>query len=404
MHRQVFRLTRQELYEKMWSRPAIALAEDFGISGRGLGKLCSRFAIPVPPRGYWAKLAAGKRVTRIPLPTAKSDVPSEISIQASPETLAAALPEEVRSEVTAVLENREQILVPETLRSPLPIVKRWLEQKRERRKVDQLSGRRSEPPLDETERRKLRILSAIFTETEKLGHTVKETRGGAYFEIGAQRLDYRLFEPSKQVVIQLSDEERRRSWNPAIATRTDLQPTGELCFEISTWISELIRKRWRDGKRKKLKEQLGELVAGLIKAAAIEKELERVRAEKERQRQELERQRMEQERLRRIDAARWRHICELAMASRQAGIVRTFLDQLEERAKNTLGEKELLAGIRDWFSWARNRADAADPAFKPAAAIVTENSSLASGTIVIDEPASRFNAPSSLNSFDAEQI
>jgi hypothetical protein len=376
MGRQAVCLTREELYEKMWSRPAIALAEEFGISGRGLGKICSRFEIPVPPRGYWAKLAAGKRVTRAPLPTAKSEVPSEISIQSSPEGLAAALPEKVRSEVTAVLENRQQIQVPETLRSPHSIVKRWLEQKRERRKVDQLSGRRSEPPLDETERRKLRILSAIFTETEKLGHAVKETHGEAYFEIGAQRLDYRLFEPSKQVVIQLSDEERRRSWNPAITTRTDLEPTGELCFEITTWISEPIRKRWRDGKRKKLEEQLGELVAGLIKAAAIEKELERIRAEKERQRQELERQRMEQERLRRIDAARWRHISELAMASRQASIVRTFLDELEDRAKKMVGAVELPAETRNWFSWARKRADAADPVFSAADKLVTENSSI----------------------------
>lgn len=72
MQRQAVRLTRQELYEKMWSRPAIALAEEFGISGRGLGKICSRFEIPVPPRGYWAKLAVGKRVTRTPLPTAKT--------------------------------------------------------------------------------------------------------------------------------------------------------------------------------------------------------------------------------------------------------------------------------------------------------------------------------------------
>jgi hypothetical protein len=80
--------------------------------------------------------------------------------------------------------------------------------------------------------------------------------------------------------IQLSDEERRRSWNPAIATRTDLQATGELCFEIATWISEPIRKRWRDGKRKKLEEQLGDLIAGLIKAAAIRKKWERIRAER----------------------------------------------------------------------------------------------------------------------------
>jgi hypothetical protein len=219
--------------------------------------------------------------------------------------------------------------------------------------------------LDATERRKLRILSAIFSEIEKLGHAVKETRGEVYFEIGAQRLDYKVSEHYKQVQIQLSDEERRRSWNPAIATRTDLEATGELCFEITTYISEPIRKRWRDGKRKKLEEQLGDLIAGLIKAAAIRKEWERVRAKEERQRQELERQRMEQERLQRIDAARWRHICELATLSRQASIVRIFLDELEERAKKTVGEHELPAEIRGWFSWARNRADAADPAFKP---------------------------------------
>ena len=376
MERQAVRLTREELHQKIWSRPAISLAEEFGISGRGLGKICSRFEIPVPPRGYWAKLAAGKHVTRIPLPTAKSDVPSEILIQPSPESPEALFPEQVRAEVAAVLENRDQIQVPETLRNPHPVVKRWLEQKRESRKVDQLSGGRSEPPLDETERRKLRILSAIFIETEKLGHAVKETHGEAHFEIGAQRLDYRLFEPSKQVVIQLSDEERRRSWNPAIATRTDLQPTGELCFEITTWISEPIRKRWRDGKRKNLEEQLGDLIAGLIKAAAIVKEWERVRAEEERQRQELAKQRMEQERLRRIDAARWRPISELAMASRQASIVRGFLDELEERAKKTLGEHGLPVDIHNSICWARKRADAADPAFSALDKLVAENSSL----------------------------
>ena len=124
MQRQEIRLTRQELCEKMWSRPAISLAQEFGISGGGLGKICSRFEIPVPPRGYWAKLAARKHVTRIPFPTAKSDVSSEILIQPSPEGPEAAPPEQVRVEVTAVLENRDQIQVPETHRSPHPIVRR----------------------------------------------------------------------------------------------------------------------------------------------------------------------------------------------------------------------------------------------------------------------------------------
>ncbi len=128
MHRQAVWLTREELYEKVWLRPAISLAQEFGISGRGLGKICSRFEIPVPPRGYWAKLAVGKHVTRTRLPIAKSDLPLEIWIKPSPEGQEeVAVPEPVRAKVTAVLKNRDQIRVPETLRSPHSIVKRWLE-------------------------------------------------------------------------------------------------------------------------------------------------------------------------------------------------------------------------------------------------------------------------------------
>ena len=37
------------------------LAIEFGISDRGLAKVCGRHRIPVPPRGYWAKVTAGER-------------------------------------------------------------------------------------------------------------------------------------------------------------------------------------------------------------------------------------------------------------------------------------------------------------------------------------------------------
>jgi hypothetical protein len=34
----------------------------------GLGKICKKLDIPLPPLGYWAKLQHGKAVTRPPLP------------------------------------------------------------------------------------------------------------------------------------------------------------------------------------------------------------------------------------------------------------------------------------------------------------------------------------------------
>src|SRR5262245_7676149 len=62
-------LTRQQLYDRAWTTPIDNLAKELGLSGRGLGKLCARHNIPVPPRGYWAKKAFGKRVKQPPLPS-----------------------------------------------------------------------------------------------------------------------------------------------------------------------------------------------------------------------------------------------------------------------------------------------------------------------------------------------
>ena len=73
-------LSRDELHRRVWSKPVGSVARDLGISGRGLANICSRFEIPVPPRGYWAKLAAGKRAPEIPLPPTDSKLPSEIQI------------------------------------------------------------------------------------------------------------------------------------------------------------------------------------------------------------------------------------------------------------------------------------------------------------------------------------
>jgi hypothetical protein len=49
------RLSRESLFERVWSEPAEELAAEWGLSGRGLAKACHRLKIPVPPRGFWAK-------------------------------------------------------------------------------------------------------------------------------------------------------------------------------------------------------------------------------------------------------------------------------------------------------------------------------------------------------------
>ena len=68
-------VSRERLYEEVWTTPVLTLAKRYGLSDRGLGKLCAREAIPVPPRGYWAKIRAGKKLKRPPLPPAPEPTP-----------------------------------------------------------------------------------------------------------------------------------------------------------------------------------------------------------------------------------------------------------------------------------------------------------------------------------------
>src|SRR5471032_1169548 len=60
--------TRRELYERVWAEPISALAKTLQVSDVWLAKNCRLSNIPLPPRGYWAKLYAGQVVGKTSLP------------------------------------------------------------------------------------------------------------------------------------------------------------------------------------------------------------------------------------------------------------------------------------------------------------------------------------------------
>jgi len=65
-------LTHRSLYELVWSKPMSSLAGDFGISDVALAKRCRQVDVPIPYRGYWARIAAGQKPDKIPLPKYRS--------------------------------------------------------------------------------------------------------------------------------------------------------------------------------------------------------------------------------------------------------------------------------------------------------------------------------------------
>lgn len=60
MAEEVVKLTRPELYERVWTTAVSRVAPELGISDVGLRKICQRFDIPLPPLGYWAKKQQGE--------------------------------------------------------------------------------------------------------------------------------------------------------------------------------------------------------------------------------------------------------------------------------------------------------------------------------------------------------
>lgn len=58
------RYDRTKLYEQVWSQPVQEVAKSYQISGVMLGKVCRKLQVPVPPRGYWARVQSGYKVKK----------------------------------------------------------------------------------------------------------------------------------------------------------------------------------------------------------------------------------------------------------------------------------------------------------------------------------------------------
>jgi AcrR family transcriptional regulator len=99
-------LTREQLYQRVWSRPLRLVAGEFGVSGNALAKICSRVLVPDPSRGYWAKVGSGRAPVRPPLPAAPETNMRRITIApvraASRRTRTRLKPTERREQLTEV--------------------------------------------------------------------------------------------------------------------------------------------------------------------------------------------------------------------------------------------------------------------------------------------------------------
>lgn len=337
------RVEREKLYEEVWAEPMSSLAKRYNVSDVALAKVCRKLSVPVPPRGYWARVRNGYKVTRPPLP--KVNPGEQTSTSISPVLLRSReLPEAVQEQQTfeAAPENRiSEALFSRKLHPLVQATKQSLAGRLEpSRKVVALDIRVSKSSRD----RAFRILSALFYACEERGYSVRtDEQKGSLLVIKDEPIRFSLEEPSTKVAIP--EAKRKGSWSPAF----ELEPTGKFVFRVQEW-AEGVRKTWSDGARQSLEDQLNDLICGLVDISLI---VRQKRLERERQQAIW----AEQERERSLYALRKRQLDTDVQRYHEATRLREFAEQVRNQFSSEANQDLL----HRWSEWVSRVADDVDP-------------------------------------------
>ena len=106
-------LTREHLYDLVWSTPITKVAANFQVSGTAIAKICRKLDVPKPSRGHWARLKHGYQSSKQPLPKATGNTPTVYELNA-----AAHRPRHRMSVSVPDVADTEVVVVPERLGRP----------------------------------------------------------------------------------------------------------------------------------------------------------------------------------------------------------------------------------------------------------------------------------------------
>ncbi len=373
------RLTREQLYEQVWSTPMRKLAMQYGLSDVGLAKVCKRHDIPRPPVGYWARKQHGYKDAKTPLPEIQNGKNEEIVLGLpiadaehgdSGEIPCRVNDPEVTELIEAEADPANKITVSETLRSP----HRLVVETRDRSKPSKLdhdgypssqdAGRRRQPGLridviKDSYLRALRIADALVKAIEQRGFQFVSDGADRWPRALIQLLDekfaFRVTEKTRRVPHELTLDEKRRKEKSGYSyhDKYDYLPTGQLELRLLSDSNSQV-KAWRDGKRRRVEDCLNLFLVELYVEAVTSRD-NRIRwAKEERARwEEQRRQREVQEQRARLEAQ--------SAAWAKAEEIRSFVAAAREDALRRHGEIDDDSEFARWLTWAKEQADQIDP-------------------------------------------
>ena len=167
-------VTRNDLYDLVWSTPITQVARTFGISDVALAKICKKLAVPRPERGHWQRVRAGHKVKPRQLGPKPPGVPDEILVAESRRATPAV--QAAKAQAVAAVDRAE---VRSNLRSAHPLVRATADALRNNPiKRDGALYPRGTDTLDlrvskDTITRSLLIYDALIRALEAKEHSVK---------------------------------------------------------------------------------------------------------------------------------------------------------------------------------------------------------------------------------------
>ena len=370
-----FRISRDELYELVWSKSMVKLAQEFNLSDNGLRKICRKNNIPFPNLGYWAKKEHNKPVHQPPLPKLKRGEPSEIAIRKKRPSYAKnpiVYPPDVQALIDFEMKPENRIIVQERLASPHALVLATADCLKDALLDDKYNVLRfpTTKALDlvvgnANIRRALRIIDALLKALEKRGFDVSLESGMACAHILDEKIEFTMREfthRSEKIFTEKELKEREKySW---MRDRTEyvFTPCGELSLIINRWAYRHTKK-WSDAKNQLVEDVLNDFIIGLIKEAADKRAQRRERERLEQEWREQQRQREELAKRIKEEQARVQSLMRASSDWHKSRELRQYIEAFKDVFIKKYGVIEPDSETGTWLIWAQQQADRLDPLY-----------------------------------------
>lgn len=370
MHPEKSRVTvsRQDLYDQVWSTPMTKLAIQYGYSDVGLRKICIKYQIPTPSGGYWAQKQFGKAPEPTPLPECDDPklqtitfIELEIEPRKEPE------PIQLDSDLADALrkcQSMPKVQLADDYRKLHPNI-RMTKDRLEAYKPDangikhsfnyDRSGVFQVDVSQACVKRAILILDALVKGLEALGATLvndaKSQERSLWFELCNERVwSIRVRERVKRVP---KKHDPTKLWD----SQNALVPTGQLIIAREGFENEVCRDS--PSGKKRIEDCLNEVLEKFVYAAA-DARATRLHQEERRKSEALRQHRIVDLQIAQSkEREKVTQLMELSEAWNKSQQLRKYINAYEDCVADRNGE--LSEQVQAYIDWAKAQADRMDP-------------------------------------------